>query len=165
MPSKKKIIIKNNCIVLESVLDSILSSEACKAGLPSIESLLNHKFFSSVVVTLLPEDKAHLKIPNSTKEHLKSVVAQIEERLKEEQKMVRSQKRLVKVQEMMSSEEERKKQRHKIRHEQRQLAREQMRQKSKSEKDDKINGDRPDSVNSSTATSIGTATPPSMSGN
>lgn len=101
-------------VVLESVLESILSSEACKSGLPTIESLLNHPFFSSVVVTLLPDDKAHLKIPNSTKERLKATCAQMEERLKEEQKMVRSQKRLVKVQEMMSSEEEKKKQRQKM---------------------------------------------------
>jgi PX domain-containing protein kinase-like protein len=150
--------------LLKSVLDSILSSEACKSGLPTIESLLNHQFFSSVVLHLLPDDKAHLKIPNATKEHLKSAALQVEERLREEQKMVRSQKRLVKVQEMMSSEEEKKKQRHKMRHEQRQLAREQLRQKSKSEKDEKVNGDRPDSVNSSAATSLGTATPPSMSG-
>lgn len=101
-------------VFLESVLESILSSEACKSGLPSIESLLKHKFFSTVYVPLLPDDKAHLKIPCSTKEHLKNAVVQMEERLKEEQKMVRSQKRLVKVQEMMSSEEEKKKQRHKI---------------------------------------------------
>ncbi|XP_044264656.1 PX domain-containing protein kinase-like protein [Tribolium madens] len=148
--------------LLKSLLESILSAEACKSGLPTIESLLSHKFFTSVTITLLPDDKAHLKIPNSTKEHLKVAVTQMEERLREEQKMVRSQKRLVKVQEMMSSEEEKKKQRHKLKHEQRQLAKEQMRQKSKSEKDD--NGDRPDSVNSSTATSIGTATPPSMTG-
>jgi PX domain-containing protein kinase-like protein len=66
------------------------------------------------VLHLLPDDKAHLKIPNATKEHLKSAALQVEERLREEQKMVRSQKRLVKVQEMMSSEEEKKKQRHKM---------------------------------------------------
>lgn len=164
---------------IESVLESILSSEACKSGLPSIESLLNHKFFSTVFLTLLPDDKAHLKIPCSTKEHLKNAVVQMEERLKDEQKMVRSQKRLVKVQEMMSSEEEKKKQRQKIvgsdiiiakswislllqRQEHRQLAKEQ--QKRKNEITDKVNGERPDSVNSSAATSMGTATPPSMSG-
>lgn len=39
---------------------------------------------------------------------------QLEERLKEEQKTIRSQKRLVKVQELMSSEEEKKKQKQKL---------------------------------------------------
>lgn len=61
-----------------------------------------------------PTDKAHLKIPNATKEHLKTLKTQIEDRLKEEQKLVRSQKRIARVQEMMTSEEEKKKQRHKL---------------------------------------------------
>lgn len=42
------------------------------------------------------------------------MVFKMEERLKGEQKVVRSQKRLTKVQEMMSSEEERKKHRNRI---------------------------------------------------
>lgn len=100
--------------VLESVLDSILSPEACKCGLPSIESLLNHQFFSSIILPMYPSDKAHLKISYTTKEQLKTAQAQLEERLKEEQKMIRSQKRMVKVQELMSSEEEKKKQKHKL---------------------------------------------------
>lgn len=96
------------------MLDSILSPEACKSGLPTVESLLNNQFFSSISLTLLPTDKAHLKLPCSTKEHLKNVQTQVEERLKEEQKTIRSQKRLVKVQELMSSEEEKKKQKQKL---------------------------------------------------
>lgn len=97
-----------------TVLDSILSSEACKCGLPSIESLLNNPFFSTIVLNIYPTDKAHLKIPSSTKEQLKIAQASLEERLKEEQKMIRNQKRLVKVQELMSSEEEKKKHRHNL---------------------------------------------------
>lgn len=96
-----------------SVLESILSPEGCKNGLPSIDGLLHHPFFASIILTLHPNDKAHLKIPTSTKEQLKAAQTQLEERLREEQKMVRSQKRLVRVQEMMSSEEEKKKQKHK----------------------------------------------------
>lgn len=42
------------------------------------------------------------------------MVFKMEERLKGEQKVVRSQKRLTKVQEMMSSEEEKKKHRNRI---------------------------------------------------
>lgn len=101
-------------VILGAVLDSILSSEACKSGLPSIESLLNNPFFSTIVLSIYPTDRAHLKIPSSTKEQLKVAQASLEERLKEEQKMIRNQKRLVKVQELMSSEEEKKKHRHKL---------------------------------------------------
>lgn len=99
---------------VESVLESILSVEGLKSGLPSIESLLNHRFFASVVLNLGPNEKSHLKIPTSMKELLKNHIVHMEERLRDEQKTVRSQKRLVKVQEMMSSEEEKKKQRHKL---------------------------------------------------
>lgn len=63
---------------------------------------------------MYPTDKAHLKIASSTKEQLKTAQAHLEERLRDEQKMIRSQKRLVKVQELMSSEEEKKKYRHKM---------------------------------------------------
>ncbi|KRT80403.1 hypothetical protein AMK59_6637, partial [Oryctes borbonicus] len=143
-----------------------LSPEACKAGLPSVEDLLHHPFFSTIVLTLQPTDKAHLKIPNSTKEQLKKGTSLLEERLREEQKMVRSQKRLVRVQEMMSSEEERKKQRSKMKQEQK-IAKEKQRQKTLEEKDERdrndvTNGDRAESVNSSSTT--GTATPPSVTG-
>lgn len=95
-------------------MESILSAEACKNGLPTIEALLNHPLFSSIILTLYPDDKAHLKFSATAKEQLKNAQSQMEERLKEEQKMIRSQKRLVKVQEMMSSEEEKKKHRHKM---------------------------------------------------
>lgn len=99
---------------LEPILERILSPDACKNGLPTITDLLSHPFFSATQLNLLPNDKAHLKIPSSVKERLKNAIVKTEERLKEEQKMVRSQKRLVKVQEMMSSEEEKKKQRQKM---------------------------------------------------
>lgn len=95
-------------------MERILSPDACKNGLPTVADLLADPFFASTQLSLLPTDKAHLKIPSSVKERLKEATAKTEERLKEEQKMVRSQKRLVKVQEMMSSEEEKKKQRQKM---------------------------------------------------
>lgn len=100
-------------LILGAVLALILSPENCKTGLPTVDNLLHNPFFSSIILTLHPGDRAHLKIPTSTKERLKTNQLQLEERLKEEQKMVRSQKRLVRVQEMMSSEEEKKKQRQK----------------------------------------------------
>lgn len=100
--------------VVESILTKILTAEACKNGLPTITDLIMEPFFSFVQLKLLPTDKAHLKMSTSIKEHLKNVVIKIQERLKDEQKMVRSQKRLARVQEMMSSEEEKKKHRQKL---------------------------------------------------
>lgn len=60
-----------------------------------------------------PDEKYHLKISSVVKDQLRNAQVQLEERLRDEQKMVRSQKRLVKVQEMMSSEEEKKKRKQK----------------------------------------------------
>ncbi|KAL3285767.1 hypothetical protein HHI36_000292 [Cryptolaemus montrouzieri] len=145
---------------IKPVLQSILSFDACKTGLPTIEGLLNEPFFATVANNATNAEKTVLKIPTSTKEKLKLVRNQIEERLKDEQKMVRSQKRLVKVQEMMSSEEEKKKQRHKQRQEQKLMVKEQQKKQEKL-RQMSTEGDKTDSVNSSTATSVGTATPPS----
>lgn len=99
---------------LRRVLESILSADACKAGLPTIDGLLNNPFFHVAGEKLPPGEKYHFKIPSGAKERLKVATKHMEDRLTEEQKMVRSQKRLVKVQEMMSSEEEKKKQRNKL---------------------------------------------------
>ncbi|KAL1514230.1 hypothetical protein ABEB36_003518 [Hypothenemus hampei] len=144
---------------LKKMLESILSHDACKNGLPTIQSLLEDPFFANVKLNITDKDKAHFKIPTTVKEHLKTVVLKIEDRLKGEQKVVRSQKRLTKVQEMMSSEEERKKQRNRMK---------QMKeQKSKDGSTIKRNGgtmERCDSVNSSTTASVGTATPPTALG-
>lgn len=128
--------------------------------MPSIDGLLTQPFFSSVPMNTTNAEKVSLKLSSSIKEKLKLVKNQIENRLKDEQKMVRSQKRLVKVQEMMSSEEEKKKQRHKQRHEQKLLVKEQQRKQEKL-RQQSIDGEKADSINSSTATSVGTATPPS----
>ncbi|XP_044744682.1 PX domain-containing protein kinase-like protein [Coccinella septempunctata] len=145
---------------IKAVLQSILSFDACKSGLPSIDDLLNQPFFSSATTNATNNEKIFFKLPSSTKEKLKLVRNQIENRLKDEQKMVRSQKRLVKVQEMMSSEEEKKKQRHKQRHEQKLFVKEQQKKQEKL-RQQSIDGEKAHSGNSSTATSVGTATPPS----
>ncbi|CAH0550760.1 unnamed protein product [Brassicogethes aeneus] len=158
------------CEPLKRLLDSILSAEALKQGLPSIEQLLNHEFFkctgqTSAQQATAASQKCHLKIGSSTKERLKHAIKLIEDRLTDEQKMVRSQKRLVKVQEMMSSEEEKKKQRNKLKQE-RHIAKERQRsmKEHRQESMEKTNGgERSDSVNSSAATSVGTSTPPSAS--
>ncbi|KAK9875306.1 hypothetical protein WA026_007702 [Henosepilachna vigintioctopunctata] len=143
---------------LKSVLESILLCDACKSGLPTIDGLLSHPFFSSAAAPNV--EKTFFKLPTSTKEKLKIVRGQIEDRLREEQRMVRSQKRLVKVQEMMSSEEEKKKQRHKYRHDQKMLAKQQQKKQDRV-RQQSTEGEKTDSVNSSSATSVGTSTPPS----
>ncbi|XP_050295363.1 PX domain-containing protein kinase-like protein [Anthonomus grandis grandis] len=145
---------------IKQILESILSHDACKNGLPTISRLLDDPFFSRVRLVLTDKDSAHFKIPTSVREHLKTVAQKMEDRLKGEQKVVRSQKRLTKVQEMMSCEEERKKQRNRMKE------RHLKEQKSKDGAGGRKNGhlERCDSVTSSAATSVGTATPPSATG-
>nr|XP_022297327.1 PX domain-containing protein kinase-like protein isoform X2 [Crassostrea virginica] len=94
---------------IRSVLESILSPEACKGGLPSVENLLSHPFFSGV--SLPPSDKPVLKIPSKLKEAIKNAKEQMEKRLKEEQKIINQLKRLSKAKEFHMSEEEKKKRR------------------------------------------------------
>ncbi|KAF5292333.1 hypothetical protein FQA39_LY03367 [Lamprigera yunnana] len=150
---------------LRSVLESILSSESCKNGLPTIDGLLQHPFFASIALSVQPNEKAQLKIPTATKERLKVAQTHLEERLKEEQKLVRSQKRLVRVQELMSSEEEKKKQRHKKKQEQRVKEQQQQLKEKHNEIKEGVNGEAGDSgTSTSTTTSVGTVTPPSISG-
>lgn len=145
--------------MLKLVLQSILSFDGCKAGLPTIESLLNNQFFANISLPSQNNEKNHLKISLLTKDKLKHAITQMEERLKEEQRMIRSQKRLVKVQEMMSSEEEKKKQRLKQKQEQKQLAKEQKHKEKLKHQLSEQGG----SVNGSTSPSLGTVTPPSVS--
>lgn len=110
-------------------MESILSREACKAGLPSLQQLLTHAFFqenandyysltnhhyqqqqqqqegSGENINLKP----HFKLSLNAKELIKQASQKAEQRLRDEQKSVRNQKRLVRVQELMSSEEEKRK--------------------------------------------------------
>lgn len=101
--------------LLRSVLSSILSTEACRGGLPTVEALQSHPFFTEGGEAACADggERCHLKLTTAAKEQLRVGQALTEERLREEQRMVRSQKRLVKVQEMMSSEEEKKKRKQK----------------------------------------------------
>ncbi|KAL3852603.1 hypothetical protein ACJMK2_016222 [Sinanodonta woodiana] len=71
---------------LRSVLESILTTEACKNGLPSVQDLLLHPLFSDVVMS--PTDKPQVKIPSKLKEALKAAKEEFEKQLREEQKLV-----------------------------------------------------------------------------
>lgn len=59
-------------------------------------------------------EKPHFKLSSHLKEALIGAISKAELRLRDEQKVARHQKRLVKVQEMMSSEEEMKKRKQKL---------------------------------------------------
>lgn len=79
----------------------ILSSRACKRGLPTIDSLLLHPFFSFAPSLVNGQSElmknCHLKFPALTKEHLKAIAACVESRLKFDQKQVKLIKKSIKV--------------------------------------------------------------------
>lgn len=106
--------------ILEHLLESILSKEACKSGLPSLEQLSNHEFFkeysASEMCRKSSEDdiaRSQFKLSINAKEAIKLAIQKTENRLREEQKSVKNQKRIVRVQELMSCEEEKRKSKHK----------------------------------------------------
>ncbi|MGH0164146.1 UNVERIFIED_CONTAM: hypothetical protein FKN15_046449 [Acipenser sinensis] len=70
-----------------SVLQSILSTEACRTGMPTVTQLLQTQLFSDVL--LLSSEKPQFKISTKLKEALKTANDCLEKRLLEEQKMVR----------------------------------------------------------------------------
>uniref|UniRef100_A0A8C8SWR5 PX domain-containing protein kinase-like protein n=1 Tax=Pelusios castaneus TaxID=367368 RepID=A0A8C8SWR5_9SAUR len=90
-----------------SVLESILSCEAIKNGMPAVSKLLQTPLFSDVVVT--NSEKPQFKIPSKLKEALKTAKECIEKRLTEEQKLIHQHRRLTRAQSHHGSEEEKKK--------------------------------------------------------
>lgn len=118
---------------LKNLLESILSKEACKTSLPSLNQLSEHKFFTEYASSLndtlhnsnesSSNNKVHFKLSTNAKEQIKIATQKAELRLQNEQKSVKNQKRLVRVQELMSSEEEKKKskQKAKLEHKQSKL--------------------------------------------
>ncbi|KMY92149.1 PX domain-containing protein kinase-like protein isoform X3 [Drosophila simulans] len=113
---------------LKCLLESILSKEACKAGLPTLEQLLGHRFFLQYASTesagaAANAEKPYFKLSLNAKELLKQAAIKSENRLRDEQKSVKNQKRIVRVQELMSSEEEKRKskQKAKLEHKQSKL--------------------------------------------
>ncbi|KRG04585.1 PX domain-containing protein kinase-like protein isoform X2 [Drosophila mojavensis] len=109
---------------LKSLLESILSKEACKAGLPTLDQLLGHRFFTQYATeSAVTSEKPHFKLSLNAKELLRQAAVKSETRLRDEQKSVKNQKRIVRVQELMSSEEEKRKskQKAKLEHKQSKL--------------------------------------------
>ncbi|XP_053962468.1 PX domain-containing protein kinase-like protein [Anastrepha ludens] len=116
---------------LKNLLESILSKEAVRAGLPTLQALISHLFFAQHAssaaggFSCCNEDsrRTHFKLSLNAKEFLKQAAQKTELRLRDEQKSVKNQKRIVRVQEMMSSEEEKRKskQKAKLEHKQSKL--------------------------------------------
>lgn len=90
-----------------SVLQSILSTEACKTGMPSVSQLLQTPLFNDVL--LFNSEKPQFKISSKLKEALKSSKECLEKRLVEEQRTIHQHKRLTRAQSHHGSEEEKRK--------------------------------------------------------
>lgn len=80
------------------LLESILSKDACKVGIPTLERLVQHPFWHENVPKFHEQymsgsdaTKHTLKLTNSAKEHIKIAAQKTEHRLRDEQKSVRIQ--------------------------------------------------------------------------
>ncbi|XP_069668115.1 PX domain-containing protein kinase-like protein isoform X5 [Haliaeetus albicilla] len=94
-------------VFVVSVLESILTCEAMKNGMPTVSRLLQMPLFSDVLLT--NSEKPQFKIPTKLKEALKTSKECIEKRLTEEQKLIHQHRRLTRAQSHHGSEEEKKK--------------------------------------------------------
>ncbi|XP_074007446.1 PX domain-containing protein kinase-like protein isoform X11 [Numenius arquata] len=94
-------------VFVASVLESILTCEAMKNGMPTVSRLLQMPLFSDVLLT--NSEKPQFKIPTKLKEALKISKECIEKRLTEEQKLIHQHRRLTRAQSHHGSEEEKKK--------------------------------------------------------
>ncbi|XP_044066679.1 PX domain-containing protein kinase-like protein isoform X3 [Siniperca chuatsi] len=89
-----------------SVLQSILSTEACKSGMPTVSELIQTSLFSDV--HLQHSEKLQIKVPSRLKEALKTAKESLEKRLQEEQRVLHQHRRLTRAQSHHGSEEEKK---------------------------------------------------------
>nr|XP_020651125.1 PX domain-containing protein kinase-like protein isoform X2 [Pogona vitticeps] len=89
-----------------TVLESILSPEAMKNGMPTVSRLLQMPLFTDVLLT--NSEKTQFKVPTKLKEALKTAKECIEKRLVEEQKLIHQHRRLTRAQSHHGSEEEKK---------------------------------------------------------
>lgn len=83
-----------------SVLESILSGEACKNGLPTVAGLLTHPFFNQV--PLHSYEKPTLKLPSGVKQAVALSHQTLLTRLAADQKKVRQQRKMSKAEAFVS---------------------------------------------------------------
>ncbi|XP_070503926.1 PX domain-containing protein kinase-like protein [Chironomus tepperi] len=97
-------------VALKSFLEMLITKESLKTSF-TIEQLLTHKYFFEFAtqksIDAIQENlKKEISIAEiSGKNSIHNAIQKFESRLKDEQKLVKSQKRVVRVQEMMTSEE------------------------------------------------------------
>ncbi|XP_022128535.2 PX domain-containing protein kinase-like protein isoform X3 [Pieris rapae] len=97
---------------LESILHLTLSRSSWKRGGATLDELLQHPFFIRALNGFVERDvRGHLKFPLTLKEQIKEAVLRLETRLKTDQKLLRTARREVRIQEILGSDEEMKKQR------------------------------------------------------
>uniref|UniRef100_A0A8C9CIA8 PX domain-containing protein kinase-like protein n=1 Tax=Phocoena sinus TaxID=42100 RepID=A0A8C9CIA8_PHOSS len=94
-------------VAVVAALESTLSCEACKNGMPTVSRLLQMPLFSDVLLTT--SEKPQFKIPTKLKVALRIAKECMEKRLIEEQKQIHQHRRLTRAQSHHGSEEERKK--------------------------------------------------------
>lgn len=77
------------------MLESILSKEACQKQLPTLDNLIDHRFFaeyaprfSEQYSALIASNRPHFKLSAQAKEQMKIATQKIEQRLQNEQKSV-----------------------------------------------------------------------------
>lgn len=80
---------------LKDLLESILSKDACKVGLPSLERLVQHPFwhehvpkFHEQYMSASDATKHSLKLTNNAKEQIKIAAQKTDQRLRDEQRSV-----------------------------------------------------------------------------
>ncbi|KAM8867648.1 PX domain-containing protein kinase-like protein isoform 2-T2 [Synchiropus picturatus] len=89
-----------------SVLQSILSTEACKSRMPTVTQLIQTHLFNDV--QLQHSEKVHIRVPSRLKEALKTAKESLEKRLQEEQRLLHQHRRLTRAQSHHGSEEQKK---------------------------------------------------------
>lgn len=87
---------------IKSVLESILTTEACQGGLPSAEDLLTHPLFSST--NRVHSEKVAFKTSSQVREWMKAVQIKVESRLIQDQKLLRQSQRLIRAQAILTDE-------------------------------------------------------------
>ncbi|XP_055342801.1 PX domain-containing protein kinase-like protein [Paramacrobiotus metropolitanus] len=94
--------------LVRAVLESILTTEACRFGMPTVSQLLTQPLFQSVVLNYEP---ASIKISRSLKDILMDSKSKMEARMAQEQKLFHAHRQELKVHSLQSSEDEKKKRR------------------------------------------------------
>ncbi|XP_071816686.1 PX domain-containing protein kinase-like protein isoform X2 [Apostichopus japonicus] len=140
---------------IKDVLESILTTEACKTKMPTIDELLENPLFADAPITL--GEKPQFRVSSKSKEPLTQATAAVEKRLKDSQKKISSFRRLNKAQAHHNSEEEKKRRKKAVK--------KRMSEQSMNPNPDSSQPSKPDSNGDNHSTSNGVTSPSSPSPN